>query len=109
VLVATTGYGAVRTGIVYRKYTVRDSLGSNASDYTLKDKAKIIQSQVDVAVNLIDRDKLSTVVTLVLATTYNYWAMKQCGWATYVRKVVKSLVPDLATEAFKKELQTFCH
>jgi hypothetical protein len=68
---------------------------------------------VTIAEGLVDFNKLPTVITLALATKLNYWTTNhhvgQGGWASYVLKVVRALVPEMANDAFKKELHMMCH
>jgi hypothetical protein len=68
---------------------------------------------VTLAEGLIDHGKVPVVITLALATKLNYCTTNhhvgQGGWASYVLKVVRALVHELANDAFKRELHTFCH
>jgi hypothetical protein len=108
-----SAYAAVRTGLVYKKYTVGDAVGSAGSDYTLIDVNTITQDQVNTATGLIDVNKMQKVFTMALATKYNYWATNhhigQGSWAAYVLTGVKAIAPEMVTEALKSELHMFCH
>jgi hypothetical protein len=113
ILVATAAYAAVRSGLVYTRFSPGDNVGRESSDFTRVPTGGITQAQIELAEALIDTSKVSTVITLALATKFNYWTTNhhvgQGGWASYTLKVVKALVPELANDAFRRELHMMCH
>jgi hypothetical protein len=113
IIVATAAYAAVRSGLVYTRFAHSDNIGRPGSDFVRVATAGITQDQIDLAEGLIDLNRVSVVITLALAKKFNYWMTNhhvgQGGWASYVLKEVRALVPDLANDAFKRELHMFCH
>jgi hypothetical protein len=69
----TAAYAVVRTGLVYTKFVYNDTRGLNGSDFVLIEPNSITQEQVKIVKKLIDLNKVSRVVTLALATKYNFW------------------------------------